>query len=157
MDFPKDRNGWDCGDQFMFGRNILVAPVVKANYTSEKIIDIDENTGWNRQENAGNDAVAEMDFMTPVNTDIYLPAGTSWWDFETNEIYKGGKKIVKPTTIKTLPLFVKAGSILPIGPDVQYATEKSWDDLEIRVYPGADGEFTLYEDCLLYTSDAADD
>lgn len=146
MDFPKDRNGWDCGDQFMFGRNILVAPVVKANYTSEKIIDIDENTGWNRQENAGNDAVAEMDFMTPVNTDIYLPAGTSWWDFETNEIHKGGKKIVKPTTIKTLPLFVKAGSILPIGPDVQYATEKSWDDLEIRVYPGADGEFTLYED-----------
>ncbi len=146
MDFPKDRNGWDCGDQFMFGRNILVAPVVKANYTSEKIIDIDENTGWNRQENAGNDAVAEMDFMTPVNTDIYLPAGTSWWDFETNEIHKGGKRIVKPTTIKTLPLFVKAGSILPIGPDVQYATEKSWDNLEIRVYPGADGEFTLYED-----------
>jgi len=43
-------------------------------------------------------------------------------------------------------LYVKAGSILPIGPKVQYATEKKWDNLEIRVYPGADGEFTLYED-----------
>lgn len=46
----------------------------------------------------------------------------------------------------TIPLYVRAGSILPLGPDVQYATEKPWDDLEIRVYPGADGEFTLYED-----------
>ena len=45
-----------------------------------------------------------------------------------------------------MPLFVKAGSIIPIGPKVQYATEKKWDNLEIRVYPGADGEFTLYED-----------
>jgi len=45
-----------------------------------------------------------------------------------------------------MPLYVKAGSILPIGPKVQYATEKKWDNLEIRVYPGADGEFTLYED-----------
>ncbi len=43
-------------------------------------------------------------------------------------------------------MYVKAGSILPIGPKVQYATEKSWDNLEIRVYAGADGEFTLYED-----------
>jgi alpha-D-xyloside xylohydrolase len=45
-----------------------------------------------------------------------------------------------------MPLFVKAGSILPMGPKVQYATEKKWDNLEIRVYPGADGKFTLYED-----------
>ena len=52
----------------------------------------------------------------------------------------------KKTPIDIMPLFVKAGSILPIGPKVQYATEKKWDNLEIRVYPGADGEFTLYED-----------
>ena len=51
-----------------------------------------------------------------------------------------------PVTLKSVPIYVKAGSILPIGPDVQYATEKPWDNLEIRVYPGADGEFTLYED-----------
>ena len=52
----------------------------------------------------------------------------------------------KETPIDIIPLYVKAGSILPIGPKVQYATEKKWDNLEIRVYPGADGEFTLYED-----------
>jgi alpha-D-xyloside xylohydrolase len=45
-----------------------------------------------------------------------------------------------------MPLYVRAGSILPWGPKVQYATEKNWDQLEIRVYPGADGEFVLYED-----------
>ncbi|HEY5327346.1 MAG TPA: DUF5110 domain-containing protein, partial [Mucilaginibacter sp.] len=45
-----------------------------------------------------------------------------------------------------IPIYVKAGSILPFGPAVQYATEKKWDDLEIRVYPGANGDFTLYED-----------
>ena len=48
--------------------------------------------------------------------------------------------------IDILPLYVKAGSILPIGPEVQYSTEKSWDNLEIKVYPGCNGEFTLYED-----------
>lgn len=146
MDFPKDKNGWNCGDQFMFGPSILVAPVVKANYTPEKVINIDENTGWDRKENAAGDVIADVDFMKPVDTEIYLPAGSSWWDFETNELHKGGKNIMKPTTLKTLPLFIKAGSILPMGPDVQYATEKPWDELEIRIYPGADGEFTLYED-----------
>lgn len=45
-----------------------------------------------------------------------------------------------------MPIYVKAGSILPIGPEVQYAGEKSWETLEIRVYPGADGDFVLYED-----------
>lgn len=110
------------------------------------VVNIDENTGWDRKENAAGDVIADVDFMKPVDTEIYLPAGSSWWDFETNELHKGGKNIVKPTTLKTLPLFIKAGSILPMGPDVQYATEKPWDELEIRIYLGADGEFTLYED-----------
>ena len=60
--------------------------------------------------------------------------------------YKGGQTVKKETPIDIIPLYVKAGSILPFGPKVQYATEKKWDNLEIRVYPGADGEFTLYED-----------
>jgi len=53
---------------------------------------------------------------------------------------------VKETTIDEIPLFIKSGSIVPFGPNVQYATEKKWDNLEIRVYPGSNGEFTLYED-----------
>ncbi len=52
----------------------------------------------------------------------------------------------KETPIDIIPLFVKAGSIIPFGPEVQFATEKKWDNLEIRVYEGANGEFTLYED-----------
>jgi len=58
----------------------------------------------------------------------------------------GGATINKLTPLDIIPLYVKAGSILPIGPKVQYAAEKKWDNLEIRVYPGADGEFVLYED-----------
>ena len=77
---------------------------------------------------------------------IYLPSGSDWYDFWTNEIFKGGNEISKETSIDIIPLYIKAGSILPIGPEVQYATEKNWDNLELRIYEGADGTFTLYED-----------
>ena len=58
----------------------------------------------------------------------------------------GGRKVGKEVPLDIMPLYVRAGSILPWGPKVQYATEQNWDQLEIRVYPGADGEFVLYED-----------
>ena len=77
---------------------------------------------------------------------IYLPEHTDWWDFWTNEKQKGGQTIKKSVSKDILPLYVKAGSIFPFGPEVQYSTEKNWDNLEIRIYPGADGSFTLYED-----------
>ena len=77
---------------------------------------------------------------------MYLPSGAEWIDFWTGERHRGGKSIKKVSDINTIPLYVKSGSIIPLGPDVQYATEKPWDDLEIRIYPGADGCFTLYED-----------
>jgi alpha-D-xyloside xylohydrolase len=77
---------------------------------------------------------------------IYLPKDTEWIDFWTGEKLLGGRNIKKKTPIDIIPLYVKAGSIVPFGPDVQYATEKKWDNLEIRIYPGADGEFILYED-----------
>jgi alpha-D-xyloside xylohydrolase len=77
---------------------------------------------------------------------VYLPAGTQWYDFWTGEITDGGKSIDRATPIDILPLYVQAGSIIPWGPKVQYAAEKKWDNLTIRVYPGANGTFTLYED-----------
>lgn len=77
---------------------------------------------------------------------VYLPAGTQWYDFWTGEVTRGGKNIERSTPIDELPLYVQAGSIIPWGPKVQYATEKRWDELTIRVYPGANGKFTLYED-----------
>ena len=150
MDFPEDRKGWNCNDQFLFGSSLLVAPVLEAQYTPEKIISTDEMEGWHQSSSA---QVSEtdpfnlhVDFTAPRRSEVYLPAGTQWYDFWTNARFKGGQTIEKETTLATIPLYVRAGSILPLGPDVQYATEKPWDDLEIRVYPGADGEFTLYED-----------
>jgi len=80
------------------------------------------------------------------SVEVYLPQGAAWYDFWTNEKFSGGQTIRKQTPIDILPLYVKAGTILPWGPDVQYATEKKWDNLEIRIYPGADATFTLYED-----------
>lgn len=76
---------------------------------------------------------------------VYLPAGY-WYDFWTGEKLAGNNMIDKKTPIDIIPFFVKAGSIIPWGPSVQYASEKKWDKLDIRIYPGADGDFTLYED-----------
>ncbi len=80
------------------------------------------------------------------NRSVYLPAGTKWIDFWTGESLSGGASVQKKTPLDVLPLYVKAGSILPWGPKVQYSGEKKWDALEVRVYPGADGSFVLYED-----------
>ena len=77
---------------------------------------------------------------------VYLPEGTFWWDFWTGEKVKGGQTINRDTPKDLIPMYVKAGSIIPWGPSVQYSGEKKWDNLEIRVYPGANGSFTLYED-----------
>ena len=59
---------------------------------------------------------------------------------------EGGQKLKVTTVFNRIPLYVRAGSIVPLGPDVQYVTEKKWDNLKVCVYPGADGNFVLYED-----------
>ena len=82
----------------------------------------------------------------PDKMRAYLPKGTDWWNYFTGERVKGGRVAGTPTKLDEFPLYVRAGSIVPYGPDVQYADEKPWDDLEVVVYPGADGSFTLYED-----------
>ena len=76
---------------------------------------------------------------------IYLPE-TSWYDFWTGSSLPGGRAIETPAPIERVPLFIRAGSILPLGPDIEYATEKAADPMELRVYRGANGSFTLYED-----------
>jgi alpha-D-xyloside xylohydrolase len=78
--------------------------------------------------------------------DVYLPAGTHWINFWTGETLAGGRTTVADAPIDKMPLTIRAGSILPMGPLVQYATEKPADPIELRIYPGADGSFTLYED-----------
>ena len=76
---------------------------------------------------------------------LYLP-NAAWYDFWTNAFIKGGQSIDAPSPIDRMPLYVRAGSILPLGPDIEYAAEKSADPIELRIYRGANGAFTLYED-----------
>ena len=78
---------------------------------------------------------------------VYLPqASTPWIDFWTGYTHKGGQTIFKTTPADIIPLYIPAGTIMPWGPEVEYSSQKTWDNLEIRIYPGADGQFTLYED-----------
>jgi alpha-D-xyloside xylohydrolase len=124
MDFPGDKKALDIDDEYMFGKSILVCPVTTPMYSKD----------------------SKENFGAVGSRELYLPGGTEWIDFWTGEKKEGGQVIKKEAPLDIIPLYVKAGSILPIGPKVQYANEKSWDDLEIRVYEGANGEFTLYED-----------
>ena len=89
--------------------------------------------------------------VSPVTTEgatsrrTYLPKAT-WYDFWTGARVEGGKFIEAEAPLEKLPLFVRAGSILPMGPTMEWSTQKLADPVEVRVYPGADGDFTLYED-----------
>ena len=125
-DFASDKRVWDMTDELMFGRSILAAPIVEPQYTVTDSIAPD----WKQ-------------LKTAVK---YLPKGTRWYDFWTNQTYKGGQDINLQTALNRVPMFVRAGSILPLGSVMQYTGQQAWDKLEIRVYPGADGTFTLYED-----------
>ena len=146
MDFVDDRKVWDINDEYMFGKSLLVAPIAHAQYTPEAVVKVSEEEGWNRDGAKKTKTDVAVDFMETKSTNIYLPAGTLWYDFWTNEKHEGGKEITKETTLDVIPLYVKAGSIIPVGPQVQYATEKPWDHLELKVYAGANGYFILYED-----------
>ena len=89
--------------------------------------------------------------VSPVTTQgatsrrVYLPK-SSWYDFWTGVRVEGGKYVNADAPLQKLPLYVRLGSIIPMGPTMEWSTEKPADPIEIRVYPGADGDFTLYED-----------
>jgi len=145
-DFASDKRVWNMTDEFLFGHSILACPIVDPQYTEEKIIRTNAMTGWDRQNVAGGSAAGAVDFTAAKTATKYLPKGAAWYDFWTNQRYQGGKDVTLETTLDRVPMFVRAGSILPLGPEMQYVGEKPWDNLELRVYPGADASFTLYED-----------
>lgn len=132
MDFASDKQAIDLNDEFMFGKSLLVSPVTEPMYWKNRL--------------QGKDSVKVEDYSSVKTKAVYLPKGADWYDFWTGEKVNGGQTVQKDVPLNIIPLYVKAGSILPIGPKVQYATEKKWDNLEIRIYEGANGEFTLYED-----------
>jgi alpha-D-xyloside xylohydrolase len=133
MDFAADKRAAKLNTEYMFGRNLLVRPVTDPMYT------------WKDQQKKGHLIYPDVK-RAAAPTTVYLPKGTKWYDFWDNTCLEGGQEVQRLCPIDIIPVYVKAGTILPIGPDVQYSNEKPWDELEVRVYTGADGTFTLYED-----------
>ena len=145
-DFAADKKVWNMTDEFLFGHSILACPIVNPQYTEEKIIRTNAMTGWDRQTASDGSPVGTTDFTQTKTATKYLPKGAAWYDFWTGQRYSGGQSVTLQTSFDRVPMFVRAGSILPLGPEMQYVGEKPWDNLEMRVYPGADAQFTLYED-----------
>jgi alpha-glucosidase/alpha-D-xyloside xylohydrolase len=112
LHYPDDPAAVARGDEYLWGRDLLVAPVVEKGATSRR---------------------------------VYLPRGV-WYDYWTGERLEGGREISRAVGLETVPLYVRAGAILPLGPVKQYTDEKTDQPLEISVHPGADGRFLLYED-----------
>jgi alpha-D-xyloside xylohydrolase len=122
FDFREDEGIKSIPDQYMFGPAFLVNPVTESLYSPPN----SKNIRKSRK--------------------VYLPKTADWYDFWTGKLIPGGQTIDAAAPIETIPLYVKAGSIVPMGPYLQYATEKAADPVEIRVYTGADAKFVLYED-----------
>jgi len=112
LHFPDDEKSVICADQYLWGKSVLVAPVVEKAAKTRR---------------------------------VYLPQA-HWYDFWTGERLEGGREIDRPVDLETLPLYVRAGSILPLGPVKQYADEKIEEAASVTIYPGADASFLLYED-----------
>lgn len=147
MDFLGDKQTWNINNAYMFGKAFLVAPVLHAQYTPEvHQKKLKENEGWDRNNKETAKAPVLTDFTQTKSMEVYLPADTRWYNYWTNEAIEGGQKLTVSTTLNRIPLFVRAGSIVPYGPEVQYTSEKRWDNLTLCIYPGNNGSFTLYED-----------
>ncbi len=110
--YPNDLAVRDVADEFLFGNDLLVNPVIQKNATTRSVV---------------------------------LPAGTNWTDFWTGKTFHGGQTIVADAALDRIPILVKEGSIVPMGPVVQ-STAQIQEPLEIRVYGGKDADFQLYED-----------
>lgn len=147
MDFKNDKETWNNNREFMFGPSFLVAPVVKALYTPETANMTDEISGWDKNKKSLYQEGFKADWSAKKTYEVYLPKGATWYDYWTGTKIDGGQIIKSDVTIAHSPLYVKAGSIIPIcTKEVQYANIADWQNLDIKVYPGADGSFTLYED-----------
>ncbi len=109
---PDDLKAIECSDEYLWGRDLLVAPVVEKGANSRK---------------------------------VYLPRG-AWYDFWSGERLEGGREFTRPVDLETVPLYVRAGTILPLGPVKQYTGQEVDQPLSLTLYPGADTSFLLYQD-----------
>ncbi|MBV8729031.1 MAG: DUF5110 domain-containing protein, partial [Acidobacteriia bacterium] len=81
-----------------------------------------------------------------ISRPVYLPAASAWYDFWSGEKLYGGRRIIAQAPLDRIPLYVRAGSILPLGPEVEYAEQRTAEPIELRIYRGTNGSFNLYDD-----------
>jgi alpha-glucosidase (family GH31 glycosyl hydrolase) len=112
LNYPHDPKTWDLGTQYLWGDDLLVAPVTREGATH-----------WT----------------------VYLPEGV-WHDYWTHAAYQGPCGVTVEAPLERLPLFVRGGAIVPMGPVMQYAGERTLDELTLLIYPRGESVFTLYED-----------
>jgi alpha-glucosidase/alpha-D-xyloside xylohydrolase len=112
LHYPGDERARAIGDQFLWGRDLLIAPVHQKGATTRE---------------------------------VYLPAG-DWYDWWTNEKVAGGDTTTRTVDLATMPIYVRAGAIIPFDPVRQYTAQPVAEPTTLKVYRGADGQFTLYED-----------
>lgn len=124
-EFPKDQRAARIMDQYMFGPSLMVCPVTEPMYYRAGSKPLN-NTEKSRQ--------------------VWLPGGCDWYDLRTDERYAGGQTICARADIDSIPVFVRAGSILPVAEPGCSTDEMEGADICLRAYSGADGSFTLYED-----------
>ena len=124
FDFGKDEKARGIWNQFMLGRELLICPVTTPMYYE-----------------AGSRPIEREKTRM-----CYLPQGASWYNFWNNEFHGGGQWIEADAALDEIPLFVKAGSIIPMAAGLTYAEEETGHVMEVHIYPGQNGEFTLYED-----------
>jgi len=125
FDFMHDPHVYDIKDQYLFGPALMICPVTEPMYDARHSLPLEK---------------AEK------TRPVYLPTGCLWYDFWTHESYAGGQEITAQASLDIMPIFVKAGSIIPVAEVAQHAAASSNREITLRIYPGADGHFTLYQD-----------
>ena len=113
LHYPEDVRARGIGNQFLWGRDLLIAPVF--------------------EKGAG-------------TRTVYLPAGDSWYDWWTNAVAAGGQDVIRTVDLATMPIYVRAGAIIPVDPVRQYTAQPVSEPTTLRVYRGANGQYTLYDD-----------
>jgi alpha-D-xyloside xylohydrolase len=125
FDFRCDPDTYNIDNQFMFGPALLVNPISHPMYYAAESTALDK---------------------TSKSRLVYLPKGADWYDFWTGKQFTGGQTILADAPLDKIPLYIRSGSILPIGADIQFADEQTNTPLELHIYPGQNGSFTLYDD-----------
>lgn len=127
FDYSHDEKAIETTDEYMFGPAFLVAPVYEPMYYASNGVKLSKDDG-------------------AYNKKVYLPSGAGFYDYYSGKYYEGGQEINAYAGIDTMPLFVKAGSIIPLSEDITYSGEKDGQTDTILIYEGADSIFSLYND-----------